>query len=126
MIKEKFNLKNKVAIVTGASKGIGEAIARGLAEFGANVVVSSRKQEAVEKVASEFNSEGLSSIAIECHVAKEDQQKNLIKKVLISAQDFLPSIIIFTKLILFNSGNHLLAVLLDILLIISISNVVFS
>ena len=81
MIKEKFNLKNKVAIVTGASKGIGEAIARGLAEFGANVVVSSRKQEAVEKVASEFNSKGLSSIAIECHVAKEDQQKNLIKKV---------------------------------------------
>jgi len=81
MIKEKFNLKNKVAIVTGASKGIGKAIARGLAEFGANVVVSSRKQEAVEKVASEFNSKGLSSIAIECHVAKEDQQKNLIKKV---------------------------------------------
>lgn len=51
MIKEKFNLTNKVAIITGASKGIGEAMARGMAEFGATVVVSSRKQAAVDAVA---------------------------------------------------------------------------
>tara|TARA_B100000497_G_scaffold60700_1_gene68855 strand:- start:200 stop:985 length:786 start_codon:yes stop_codon:yes gene_type:complete len=82
MIKEKFNLNNKVAVITGASKGIGESIARGLAEFGANVVISSRKQEAVDKVASKFNSEGLSAIGIECHVAKEDHQKELIRKVM--------------------------------------------
>ena len=82
MIKEKFNLNNKVAIITGASKGIGESIARGLAEFGANVVISSRKQESVDKVASQFNSDGLSAIGIECHVAKEEQQKELIRKVM--------------------------------------------
>ena len=82
MIKEKFNLINKVAIITGASKGIGESMARGLAEFGAKVVISSRKQQAVDEVASKFNSEGLSAIGIECHVAKEDQRKNLIKKVM--------------------------------------------
>ena len=82
MIKEKFNLNNKVAIITGASKGIGESMARGLAEFGANVVISSRKLDAVEKVASQFNSEGLSAIGLECHVAKEDQQKELIRKVM--------------------------------------------
>ena len=82
MIKEKFDLNNKVAVITGASKGIGESIARGLAEFGANVVISSRKQEAVDKVASKFNSEGLSAIGIECHVAKEDHQKELIRKVM--------------------------------------------
>jgi NAD(P)-dependent dehydrogenase (short-subunit alcohol dehydrogenase family) len=82
MIKEKFNLNNKVAVITGASKGIGESIARGLAEFGANVVISSRKQEAVDEVASKFNSEGLSAIGIECHVAKEDHQKELIRKVM--------------------------------------------
>ena len=55
MIKEKFNLINKVAIITGASKGIGESMARGLAEFGAKVVISSRKQQAVDEVASKFN-----------------------------------------------------------------------
>ena len=82
MIKEKFNLNNKVAIITGASKGIGESMARGLAEFGANVVISSRKLDAVEKVAYQFNSEGLSAIGLECHVAKEDQQKELIRKVM--------------------------------------------
>ena len=80
-MKGKFNLNNKVALITGASKGIGESIARGLAEFGANVVISSRKQEAVDKVASKFSSEGLSAIGIECHVAKEGHQKELIRKV---------------------------------------------
>ena len=82
MIKEKFNLINKVAIITGSSKGIGKSMARGLAEFGANVVISSRKKDVVEKVASQFNSEGLSAIGIECHVAKEEQQKELIREVM--------------------------------------------
>ncbi len=82
MIKEKFNLANKVAIITGASKGIGEAMARGLAEFGAKVVISSRKQDAVDKVAYDFNSQGLNAIGIECHVAKKEQQEELVKKVM--------------------------------------------
>ena len=50
-IKHLFDLSNKVAIITGASKGIGEAMARGMAEFGAKIVISSRKQEAVDIVA---------------------------------------------------------------------------
>ena len=45
-MKNKFNLENKVAIITGASKGIGEAIAISLAELGATVIVSSRNQDA--------------------------------------------------------------------------------
>ena len=82
MIKEKFDLTGKVAIITGASKGIGEAMARGMAEFGASVVVSSRKQEAVDAVAQQFQSEGLSAIGIECHVGNAEHRENLINKVL--------------------------------------------
>ena len=58
-IKQKFDLKNKVAIVTGASKGIGESIARGLAEYGAKVIISSRSQEAVDQVANNLKRDGL-------------------------------------------------------------------
>ena len=52
--KKIFELKGKVAIVTGSSKGIGLAIARGLSENGANVVLSSRSQESVELAANQF------------------------------------------------------------------------
>ena len=82
MIKEKFDLSGKVAIITGASKGIGEAMARGLAEFGATVVVSSRKQAAVDAVAEQFRSEGLSAGAVECHVGNAEHRENLINQVM--------------------------------------------
>ena len=49
-----FNLKDKVAIVTGASRGIGKAIAIQLSNAGSKVVVSSRKLEECEKVADEI------------------------------------------------------------------------
>ena len=76
MIKEKFELNNKIAVITGASKGIGKAMAQGLAEFGATVIVSSRKQEAVDEVAKEFTDLGLKADSIECHVAKHDAGTN--------------------------------------------------
>ncbi len=81
-IKSLFNLEGKVAIITGASKGIGEAMARGLAEHGASVVISSRKQEAVEQVAEGFKADGLEAIGIACHVAQEAQRVNLIEKTI--------------------------------------------
>ena len=81
-IKQLFDLSGKVAIVTGASKGIGEAMARGMAEHGAKVVISSRKQEAVEAVAAGFVSDGLEAIGIACHVANADQRINLIDKTI--------------------------------------------
>ena len=79
-IKNLFSLEGKVAVVTGASKGIGEAIARGLAEFGAKVVVSSRKQEAVDAVAENFKKAGLEATGIACHVGDEAQLRNLVSK----------------------------------------------
>lgn len=81
-IKEQFNLEGKVAIITGSSKGIGKAIAKGLAENGAQVVISSRSQEACDAVVAEFKKEGLSAIGIVCHIGKDDQRKQLISKTI--------------------------------------------
>lgn len=77
-IQPLFDLSDKVAIVTGASKGIGESIARGLAEFGAKVVVSSRRQESVEAVAQELREAGLQAAAVACHVGYPDQLQHLV------------------------------------------------
>jgi len=81
-IKQKFDLAGKVAIVTGASKGIGEHIARGLAEYGAKVVVSSRSQEAVDKVSESINAAGFVATGVACNVGDESQRDNLIANTL--------------------------------------------
>jgi dehydrogenase/reductase SDR family protein 4 len=78
-ISSRFDLTGRVAIVTGASKGIGKSIARGLAEQGAKVIISSRNQEAVDAVAAEFQEAGLEAIGITCHVGVEEQLKALVK-----------------------------------------------
>ncbi|MCW5516188.1 glucose 1-dehydrogenase [Muriicola sp. Z0-33] len=81
-ITSRFNLNGKVAIITGSSKGIGKSIARGLAENGAKVVISSRKQEAVDAVAAEFKNAGLEATGIQCHIGDAEQRKRLIDKTL--------------------------------------------
>jgi NAD(P)-dependent dehydrogenase (short-subunit alcohol dehydrogenase family) len=80
--KDKFDLSGKVAIVTGASRGIGESMARGLAEFGAKVVIASRKQEDVDLVAASMINEGMDVLPIACHVGNEDQLQNLVNKTI--------------------------------------------
>ncbi len=79
-IKSKFNLQGKVAIVTGSSKGIGESIARGLAEHGAKLVISSRSQEAIDEVVKKFKTDGLEASAIACHVGDKTQLEKLVSK----------------------------------------------
>ncbi|MFN7508017.1 MAG: SDR family NAD(P)-dependent oxidoreductase, partial [Limnobacter sp.] len=54
-----FNLQDKVALVTGATRGIGLACAELLASKGATVIISSRKQEVCEQIASQFQADGM-------------------------------------------------------------------
>ena len=81
-IQPLFRLDGKVAVLTGASKGIGEAMARGMAELGAKVVISSRKQEAVDTVAAAFEADGLEAHGIACHVGDPAQCRQLIDKAM--------------------------------------------
>ncbi len=72
MKKDLFDLTGKIALVTGASRGIGEAAARLLAQHGAHVIVSSRKQEPCEAVAASIREEGGSAEGFACHVGSMD------------------------------------------------------
>jgi len=67
-MKDLFDLTGKIALVTGASRGIGEAIARLLASRGAHVIVSSRKIDACQAVADSIVTDGGKASAFACHV----------------------------------------------------------
>ena len=75
-----FDLTDKVAIVTGSSRGIGLAIAAALAEHGAKVVISSRKQDACDEVAHAINAqhgEG-TAIAVAANISEKEALQNLV------------------------------------------------
>ncbi|XP_049753474.1 dehydrogenase/reductase SDR family member 2, mitochondrial-like [Elephas maximus indicus] len=75
-------LANQVAVVTGPTKGIGFAIARRLAQDGAHVVVSSRKQQNVDQAVAELQGEGLSVSGTVCHVGKAEDRERLVATAL--------------------------------------------
>jgi len=84
MFENLFSLKGKTAIITGASRGIGRAIALAFAEAGADVVVSSRDKRPpeLEKVAEEIRALGRRGVAIPAHVGKKEEVQNLVQKTL--------------------------------------------
>jgi NAD(P)-dependent dehydrogenase (short-subunit alcohol dehydrogenase family) len=76
-----FSLEGKVALVTGGSRGIGEATAITLARAGADVAVTSRKLPDLERVAGQVRSLGRRALAAEAHVGRIDQLEPLVDRV---------------------------------------------
>ncbi len=73
-----FDLTGKVAVITGSTRGIGRAIAEGLARAGARVVISSRNVDKCDEVASELLNEGFDAFPVPCHVGREEDLKRLV------------------------------------------------
>lgn len=76
-----FSLKDKIALVTGGSRGIGESIARCFAENGATVVLTSRKQEGLDAVAKSINDSGGKAVAIACHAGQSESIAALFAQI---------------------------------------------
>ena len=77
-----FALKDKVALITGASRGIGEATAIGLAQAGADLAIVSRKLPDLEKVAEEVRTLGKKCLPVQAHLGTVEEINQLVKRVL--------------------------------------------
>ena len=80
-MKNPFDLSGRVALVTGASRGIGESIAKLLAAQGAHVIISSRKVDDCQKVADSIIADGGSASAFPCHVGDLEQIQSIFAHV---------------------------------------------
>ncbi len=80
-ILERFDLTGQVAVVTGGGRGIGEGIALGLADAGADVVVAARRQHEVEAVAEKIKAKGRKALGLTCDVMDMEQVRELAQRV---------------------------------------------
>ena len=75
-----FDLTGKVAIITGSTRGIGNAIAKTMAAMGASVVITGRKQAACDTAAQALIDQGYNALGVACEVTKAEDRTNLIEK----------------------------------------------
>ena len=81
-LQDLFKLDGKIALITGGGRGIGKFIATGLAEAGANIIITSRKMDNLEAAAREIADEfGVKALPVRCDVSKEEDIDNLLKVV---------------------------------------------
>ncbi|MBP9042972.1 MAG: SDR family oxidoreductase [Spirochaetes bacterium] len=80
-MKIDFNLTGKIAVVTGASRGIGEAIAETFADHGATVIITSRKLENLKEIEEKIKASGKNAEAIACHNGNLSDIENLFKHI---------------------------------------------
>ncbi len=78
MILDRFQMKDRVAVVTGAGRGIGAGIATAFAEVGADVVCAARTREQIEQVAEQARSHGVRALPVPCDVNDRAQLENLV------------------------------------------------
>jgi NAD(P)-dependent dehydrogenase (short-subunit alcohol dehydrogenase family) len=80
-VRDRFDLTGRVAVVTGGTRGLGLAMARGFAQAGAQIVVVSRKAQACDEVAAALRAEGAKAVACACHVGHWDELDALVEEV---------------------------------------------
>ena len=79
-MKSRYDLSGKVSVVTGGGKGIGRAIALGLADAGSKVVVAARTEEEIDAVADEIRAKGGEALAVVTDLTQSDQIEALVEK----------------------------------------------
>ena len=82
-VQELFNLKDRTALVTGGSRGLGLQIAEALGEAGARIVITSRKQSDLQIAVSHLNDRGLDAVPIACDLAHADSIPELVEGALL-------------------------------------------
>jgi len=78
MILDRFRMDGKVAIITGAGRGIGQGTALALADVGAHVVCAARTQEQIEDTAAQARQRGVRALPVRCDVSKREDLENVV------------------------------------------------
>ena len=81
MKEDCFSLKGRIALVTGASRGIGAAVARMLAAHGARLIITARKEEGLQPITGEITAQGGEALPVACHLGELNQINALFDRI---------------------------------------------